>query len=152
MSRAVRRARLGDVDAISDLEAAAFPADPWSPVLIEEAIAGLVPTTSFWVADHDQRVVGYAALSVVQDVAELQRIATAAGERRTGVASALLEAVVDHAGVGGAERVLLEVREDNAAARAFYAGAGFTEIARRPRYYRDGTDAVVLERFVRMAP
>jgi ribosomal-protein-alanine N-acetyltransferase len=152
VSRSVRRARLGDADAIADLEAAAFPADPWSPVLIEEAIVGLVPTTTFWVADVDRRLSGYAAVSIVQDVAELQRIATAASGRRSGIATALLEAVVGEAAEAGAERLLLEVREDNAAARAFYAKSGFTEIARRARYYRDGTDAVVLELPVRMAP
>jgi ribosomal-protein-alanine N-acetyltransferase len=44
----------------------------------------------------------------------------------------------------GANRLLLEVREDNAGALAFYASRGFIEIDRRPRYYRDGTTAVVL--------
>ena len=29
---------------------------------------------------------------------------------------------------------------------AFYAAHGFTEIDRRPRYYRDGSDALVLQR------
>jgi ribosomal-protein-alanine N-acetyltransferase len=42
--------------------------------------------------------------------------------------------------------VLLEVREDNAAARAFYAAHAFTEIDRRRRYYRDGATAIVLLR------
>ena len=41
-------------------------------------------------------------------------------------------------------RLLLEVREDNAAACAFYAARGFAEINRRTRYYSDGTTAVVL--------
>ena len=36
------------------------------------------------------------------------------------------------------------MREDNAAACAFYAARGFPEIDRRPRYYADGTTAVVL--------
>ena len=45
----------------------------------------------------------------------------------------------------GAERVVLEVREDNAGALAFYSARGFTELARRLRYYRDGATAVVLE-------
>jgi ribosomal protein S18 acetylase RimI-like enzyme len=26
----------------------------------------------------------------------------------------------------------------------FYYAAGFTEVARRPRYYADGTDAIVM--------
>ena len=40
--------------------------------------------------------------------------------------------------------MLLEVAAGNEAALAFYAAEGFTEIDRRRRYYRDGTDAVVL--------
>ena len=36
------------------------------------------------------------------------------------------------------------MRDDNADALAFYADRGFVEIDRRPRYYRDGTTAVVL--------
>ena len=39
---------------------------------------------------------------------------------------------------------VLEVREDNASALAFYAARGFTEVDRRPRYYRDGTTAVIM--------
>jgi ribosomal protein S18 acetylase RimI-like enzyme len=40
--------------------------------------------------------------------------------------------------------MLLEVSAANTGALAFYAASGFVEIDRRPRYYRDGTDAVVL--------
>ena len=36
------------------------------------------------------------------------------------------------------------MREDNHVACAFYAARGFTEIDRRPRYYADGTTAVIL--------
>jgi [ribosomal protein S18]-alanine N-acetyltransferase len=148
----VRPADAGDADAIADLEQVAFPVDAWSQALIEEGVSGLLPTTTYFVAEQDARVVGYAAVSVVQDVAELQRIATAPGVRRTGVAGALLHAVTELAAGSGAERLLLEVRVDNEAALAFYRRAGFAEIARRAGYYRDGTDAVVLETFVRMAP
>lgn len=150
MTLSVRPADAGDVDAIVDLELVAFPLDPWSEPLVAEGVAGRVPTTSYLVAERGSVFVGHAAVSVVQEIAELQRIATVTTARRTGVASALLAAVHDHAAVCGAERLLLEVRDDNEPALAFYAGAGFAEIARRSRYYRDGTDAVVLERFVRM--
>ena len=42
--------------------------------------------------------------------------------------------------------MLLEVSAGNAGARAFYAAEGFVEIDRRRRYYRDGSDAVVMAR------
>ncbi len=91
-------------------------------------------------------VAGHAVLSVVADIAELQRISVDAEHRRAGLATALLDAVVATARAGGADRLLLEVREDNAGALSFYAARDFVEVDRRPRYYRDGTTAVVLRR------
>ncbi|MFC7500868.1 GNAT family N-acetyltransferase, partial [Nocardioides sp. GCM10030258] len=72
--------------------------------------------------------------------------------RRSGVATALLAAVQALAAEGGADRLLLEVREDNAAARGFYERHGFTELGKRARYYRDGTTALVLAAPVTMVP
>ncbi|HYG94633.1 MAG TPA: ribosomal protein S18-alanine N-acetyltransferase [Nocardioides sp.] len=142
----VRAAGVHDVTAIAALEAVAFPADPWSPVLVAEGVAGRMPTATFLVAEVDGVFVGHAVVSVVAEVAELQRIAVVDTNRRSGVATALLEASRATAREGGAERLLLEVREDNAPAHAFYERQGFTEIARRAGYYRDGVTAVVLER------
>ena len=68
------------------------------------------------------------------------------GHRRRGLAAALLDEVVTLAVRARAERLLLEVREDNQPALAFYAGYGFVEVDRRRRYYRDGAAAVVLVR------
>ena len=93
--------------------------------------------------EADDGVVGHAVASLAGDVVELQRIAVAPACRRTGVASALLDAVLDLRPAG--ERLLLEVREDNDAALGFYAARGFVELDRRPRYYRDGATAIVME-------
>ena len=144
---------MGDVDAIADLELVAFPLDPWSETLIEEGVAGRVPTTSYFVAEQDARFVGLCGgqrRAGRRGAAADRHGAGRASYRRRGRAPRRRRPSTPRA--GGAERLLLEVRDDNVAARAFYAGAGFAEIAQRARYYRDGTDAVVLERFVRMAP
>lgn len=140
----VRPAAGTDVDDVAALERTAFPLDPWSPALLGEGIEGLLPTVSHLVAERAGEFAGYAVVSVVDVDAELQRIAVPEAARRGGVATALLTAVRDHAATGGATRLLLEVREDNVAGRAFYAHHGFGELGRRPRYYRDGTTALVL--------
>ena len=80
-----------------------------------------------------------------RDVAELQRIAVAPDHRRTGIAGRLLADVVRLARAEDVQRLLLEVRPDNEGALAFYGAQGFVELDRRPRYYRDGADAIVLE-------
>ncbi|HEX3224424.1 MAG TPA: GNAT family N-acetyltransferase [Nocardioides sp.] len=149
MSVAVRPATVEDADAVVRLEETALGADAWSAALVTEGVSGRIPTTLYLVAtigsaEPDETTVGYAATSIVADVAELQRIAVTATARRTGVATALLARVETEATLRYADRVMLEVREDNAAACAFYAARGFTELDRRPRYYADGTTAVVL--------
>ena len=42
--------------------------------------------------------------------------------------------------------MLLEVSSANRAALEFYVRQGFSQIDLRPRYYRDGSDALVLRR------
>jgi ribosomal-protein-alanine N-acetyltransferase len=142
----IRPATPDDVEAIADLELDNLGVDAWSEGLVREGVTGNLPTITYLVAEVDGQVVGHATASIVGDIAELQRIAVDPGHRRTGLASALLDAVVEAGKHDGADRLLLEVREDNAGALAFYAARDFIEIDRRRRYYRDGTTAVVLRR------
>jgi ribosomal-protein-alanine N-acetyltransferase len=140
----IRAAEAEDSDAIAALEQECQGQDAWSTWLVADGVAGSLPTIRYLVAEQAGVIVGYAVASVGGDIAELQRIGVTSAARRTGVASALLDEVVAEAPGTGANRLLLEVRDDNAAALAFYADRGFVEIDRRPRYYRDGTTAVVL--------
>ncbi|HWI42119.1 MAG TPA: ribosomal protein S18-alanine N-acetyltransferase [Nocardioides sp.] len=149
---AVRPAETADIDRIVALEAEAFPLDPWSPRLVAEGVEGTLPTVAVLAAEVADRFAGYAVVSVVAPDAELQRIAVVPELRRSGVAGALLGAVVAHCVALLVDRLILEVREDNEAAIAFYARHDFTELGRRARYYRDGTTALVLSAPVTMAP
>ncbi len=137
-------ANAADIAAIVRLEELCQGLDAWSGTLIRDGVTSGLPTVHHLVARANE-VVGYAVVSVAGDVVELQRIGVDPAHRRAGIASGLLEGVLVLAETEGAERILLEVREDNAGALAFYAARGFTEIARRQRYYRDGATAVVLE-------
>ena len=140
----IRPARPEDADVLADLEADNLGIDAWSPGLVAAGVSGDLPTVAWWVAEVDDVVVGYLAASIAGDIAELQRIAVDGRHRRTGLAARLLAELTSVARAEGADRVLLEVREDNAGALAFYEGQGFEEIDRRRRYYRDGATAVVL--------
>jgi [ribosomal protein S18]-alanine N-acetyltransferase len=141
----IRVAEAEDAPAIAALERDALGSDAWSETLVTEGAAGRVPSTLFLVATDGEELTGYAATSIVE-VAELQRIAVAVSHRRTGVATDLLARVEDEARARQVDRLLLEVREDNRVACAFYAARGFVALDRRPRYYADGTTAVVLLR------
>jgi ribosomal-protein-alanine N-acetyltransferase len=140
----IRPATAGDLDAVVELEQNCLGADAWSRGLVEQGIAAALPTVSYLVAEVDGVVVGHAVASAAGDDAELQRIAVDPAHRRRGLAGELLAAVESRAAADGATRLLLEVREDNATAAAFYESRGFVEVGRRRGYYRDGAAAVVL--------
>jgi ribosomal-protein-alanine N-acetyltransferase len=140
----VRAAAATDIEALVALEDECEGADAWSRALLADGLAGTVPTVSYLVAEGEAGVVGYAVVSCVDDIAELQRIGVTSSLRRSGVGSELLGEVFGVARREGTQRLLLEVREDNRAAIAMYAAHGFVEIDRRPRYYRDGATAIVM--------
>ena len=140
----IRPATAEDADAVAALEAENLGDDAWSHALVTQGVSGTVPTVRYLVAERAGVVVGYAAASMVAEIAELQRIAVTPRSRRSGVASELTSGVVTAARERRADRLLVEVREDNAGALAFYAARDFVEIDRRRRYYRDGATAVVM--------
>jgi ribosomal-protein-alanine N-acetyltransferase len=127
--------------ALSALHAACFDRG-WS----EEEIARLLelPNTIGLVARADEPI-GMLLAWVVGEEAEILTMGVAPARRGVGVGAALLDSALEEARLAGAAAVVLEVREDNRAARALYAGAGFAEAGRRRGYYA-GADALVLRR------
>ena len=142
---ATRPAAPDDLAALVALDAELFGPDAWSAASFEGSLAHtIVGPTGQGTGTLD----GYAVLTVAGDVGDLQRIGVRRGARRVGLATALLDDALGSARGQGADRVLVEVSEANPGARGFYAASGFGELDRRRRYYRDGTDALVLERTV----
>jgi len=138
----IRPATTDDVPGLVALEGLLFGADAWSEAQVREELTG--PGREMLVAAADEGPIGYVVTLVVDEVADLQRIGVHPERQRQGLAAALLDAAL--ASKRPATRMLLEVSERNEPALAFYARAGFAEIGRRPRYYRDGAAAVVMER------
>jgi ribosomal-protein-alanine N-acetyltransferase len=95
---------------------------------------------------------GMILARVAADEVEVLTLAVVPEARRRGVGARLLDAAMTVAFARGARTAFLEVSVGNSAARALYKRAGFTPAGRRPRYYADGTDALVLRRALVPAP
>ncbi|HWQ85473.1 GNAT family N-acetyltransferase [Brevundimonas sp.] len=132
---------MSDVAArLAALHAGAFDA-PWDAAAFET----LLGQAGVFLAETPD---GFILMRTVADEAEILTLAVRPAARRRGVGAELVARGVAGAAARGAARVFLEVAEDNAAARALYARAGFVEAGRRPRYYAraDGSrqDALLL--------
>ena len=141
----LRTATADDLGAIMALERASFPTDAWSETLMAAELSS--PHGHYVVDVEAGRLAGYGGVRAVQGAADadIQTIAIAEHARGTGRGRALLHALLAAARERGAREVFLEVRADNPVAESLYVSEGFTEIARRPRYYQpDDVDAVVM--------
>jgi ribosomal-protein-alanine N-acetyltransferase len=85
---------------------------------------------------------GYVLFWHVADEIHLLNVAVAPSSRRRGIGRVLVEEVRRYAREHGAAKILLEVRAGNAPALGLYESLGFERFNVRPRYYRDGEDAV----------
>lgn len=140
----IRDAVLTDLGALTAVESACFGGDAWSPALVESELAG--DSRSVLLACDDADILGYGSIALVDDVADLQRIAVLPGARRQGLGRELLQELLAKATGLGATRILLEVAASNQPAIGLYESFGFAPINRRRGYYADGTDALVMER------
>jgi ribosomal-protein-alanine N-acetyltransferase len=140
----IRPAAATDVPALLALEADLFGPDAWGEASLRDELEGPGRRAVVLVSGAD--VLGYAVTMRAGDVVDLQRIAVRPDRQRQGLAALLLAEVAAAARADGADRMLLEVSDANAAAVAFYDKQGFKRIDVRRRYYRDGSDALVLAR------
>ncbi len=127
-------------EGLADLHAEAFDT-PWSAAAFADLLgqAGVLLE-----AEAD----GFILIRTVADEAEVLTLAVRPAARRQGIGARLVRRARVRAITAGAERMFLEVAEDNAAAGALYAGSGFEAAGRRRRYYAraDGqpVDALLL--------
>ena len=133
-----------DIPAVDALEKAMFPVDAWPTEMFYDELRQR-DTRAYYVAEaSDGTVIGYAGLMCVLPIADVQTIAVDAAHEGAGTGSRLLATLIDEAKVRGADDVLLEVRADNPRAQRLYLWFGFEQIHVRPRYYRDGADALIM--------
>lgn len=122
-------------EALAALHARAGGDRPWSAAEFADLLAA--PGA---VLAGDGRA--FALGRVAADEAEVLMVATDPDHRRRGLASAALAALEAEAALGGAARAVLEVAEDNHAARGLYASRGYAPVGCRSGYYvRPGAPA-----------
>ena len=140
---ALRDMTAADVPAVHELEQRLFPVDAWPLQMFFDELAQR-ETRRYLVAELGGRIIGYAGLMCIEPIADIQTIAVVPEQEGNGIGSALLTELIRESRRRQAEDVLLEVRADNPRAQQLYRRFGFEQIHTRPRYYRDGVDALIM--------
>jgi ribosomal-protein-alanine N-acetyltransferase len=141
-SLTIRRLGYGDLPDVISIERRSFPA-PWSLAMF---VLELSKPTSICVgAFQDDELIGYLICSRYHTVWHVMNIAVQEARRRLGVATTLIEHLLEEA--GDHDRYTLEVRVSNTEAIRMYESFGFRTAGVRRRYYHDNNeDALIMWR------
>ena len=136
-----------DAAAIAEMEHQIF-SDAWSEKSVLDTMnqKNAVCLT----AEKAGRIIGYVLSYTAADEAEIARIAVAEEFRRQGTARAILRELENVCSSKGVKKLLLDVRDSNREARAFYTDMGFQEDGIRRRFYENPQeDGILMSRELR---
>ena len=129
------------ISALTQLEKECFP-DPWSEKALADELTN--PNAVFRVALIDEEVAGYVGMLHVLDEGDICNVAVFDKFRRRGVATALIQHLVDYAVENQLSFITLEVRESNMGAQKFYDTMGFETIGIRKNFYDNPKEHAIL--------
>ena len=98
-----------------------------------------------YVYDEDNNVLGFIHIENHFEITDVINIAVDKNYQGKGIGKKLLQYVIDNT---EAEKIMLEVKENNIAAIKLYESMGFKQIHVRPNYYEGNIDALIMERSI----
>lgn len=140
----VRELKVEDSAAVAEMEQQIF-SDSWSEKSVLETVQQ--KQSVCFAAEKAGHFLGYLLAYHAADEAEIARIAVQKEARRQGAAGKLMQALEHYCEEHKMEKLLLDVRESNEAARSFYTKNGFVEDGIRQGFYvNPSEDAVLMSR------
>ena len=140
----VRELKVEDSAAVAEMEQQIF-SDSWSEKSVLETVQQ--KQSVCFAAEKAGHLLGYLLAYHAADEAEIARIAVQKEARSHGAAGKLMQALEHYCEEHKMEKLLLDVRESNEAARSFYTKNGFVEDGIRQGFYvNPSEDAVLMSR------
>jgi ribosomal-protein-alanine N-acetyltransferase len=136
----IRPMQPDDLASVVTLETAQQPR-PWS----ESVFRGEMDADNrvYLVVEDESEIIGFGGVMVIGDEAHVTNLLVSDARRREGIGMELMLALIESVVASGARHMTLEVRKENAAARALYARLGLAPVGVRAHYYGDD-DALIL--------
>jgi ribosomal-protein-alanine N-acetyltransferase len=119
----------------------------WRAARVERAIRH--PDNNVAVVRMDGGLIAFGIMEYLELEAHLVLFAVRRTSQRRGIGSALLRWLESSAAVAGVQRIRLEARWENIAARSFYNEHGYQEVVIKPGRYSAAVDGVQLEKWLR---
>ncbi len=144
----IRLATKADTPELYRVEQRCFDAESFSRRQVN--YLAVQSSGSFWVLTEDEKIAGFIVLLQRANSRALRAYSLAVAPEFRGkkYAQQLMQKADQQAQELGKDRLYLEVSEHNHGAIQLYRKLGFELTGIRPRYYRDGSNACLMEKKV----
>jgi [ribosomal protein S18]-alanine N-acetyltransferase len=146
ISITIRHMQLEDVERVSQIDQMSFTL-PWPERSFRYEV-NHNQASRHWVVEvageHGFRIVAMLVCWIILDEAHIGTIAVHPDFRRQKIAERLMYRAFEELRAEGVQKVFLEVRRSNEAARTLYNKLGFCEDGVRKRYYKDNHEDAIL--------
>lgn len=116
--------------------------DFWTPSVLASELKN--PNSSYFVAEQNGEVVGFAGIWKAVDEVHLTNIVTKKEKRNQKIASTLLAYLINYTKKIGFSSITLEVHEDNLPAIHLYQLYHFEKVGLRKNYYPQNANAIIM--------
>lgn len=135
----LRQFNLEDLQSISNILETDFD-DFWNYNTLKNDIESTISSSFCYIINN--QIIGFASISIILDVAELNIIVIRKSCRGNGYSSILLKYLIDFAKSKNCNKINLEVSTINNVAIKLYKKFGFKQVGIRHKYY-NGIDALL---------
>ncbi len=141
----IRRGVRADVGALQAIECEVFDLERLTTRAFRRYLA--LEGADLIVATGAGEIAGYALMSYRRGSARGRLVSIAVATRTSGrgIGTVLLQQLHGLARARATSAIRLEVRHDNLAGLNLYSRAGYVAVGRKPAYYADFCDAIVME-------
>ena len=141
----IRSAQAGDLETVRAIAASSPFAAAWSREQYREEINSKKSCFLVW---NEGEVRGYLLAPRIASEAQLVDMAVWPQDMGRGIGKALLDHLEGVARSQGCEKITLEVSAGNERALRLYRRCGYEVVGRRPKFYNDGSDAILMDRLL----
>ena len=140
----IEKMSLVDLDSISNILKTDFD-DFWNENILKKELQN--PNSIYIVGKLGTEIVGFAGVTIILDIAELNYIVIKKSCRGNKFSSALLENLINIATENKCTQINLEVSCKNTIAINLYKKYGFNQVGVRKKYYKD-QDAILFTKIL----
>ena len=139
----IRKMNIEDFDQIKKSLETDFD-NFWSPSVLEMSLK--YEDAFYLVAILDNEIVGFAGYRVILDTADIENIVVKKSFRNKHIGTKLFEALIESIENSKIKIINLEVNQENNVAIKLYKNFGFKEQGIRKNYYKNHTNALLMQK------